>query len=157
MKENTSSIQRVRGFTLIELMIVIAIIGTLIAVTVPIYTSSVRKGNEANAISTLNAVKTAQTKYVTDHQKQYGTFKQLFDEGYLDKRFNFDQPEVKGYIFIMTLIPKSQGRAASFAVNANPEQWEGIGATGKNFYYIDRDNGICYSRERPATAADDSL
>ncbi len=148
---------RVKGFTLIELLIVIGIIGFLMAIIVPTYKSSVRKANEASAVTTLNTIKVAQAKYVLDHKEQYGTFKQLFAEGYLDKRFNTDQPNIKGYFFIITLIPKSEGKTASYGINANPEQPGGIGATGKNFYYTDADNPICFSRTGPASAADDTL
>lgn len=148
---------RYAGFTLIELLIVIAIIGALVAFVVPTYQSSVRKANEASAVATLNAVRIAQAKYVVDHKGQYGTFIQLFEDGYLDKRFNYDTPHNRGYVFVMTLVPKSEDKAASFSVNANPEQAEGIGATGKNFYYIDPSSGICFSPDRPATAEDDTL
>jgi Tfp pilus assembly protein PilE len=136
---------------------VIAIIGALVAIVVPAYQSSVRKANEASAVATLNAVRIAQAKYVFDHKGQYGTFKQLFEQGYLDKRFNYDTPRNRGYEFLMTLIPKSDQQAASFSVNANPEQAAGIGATGKNFYYIDPESGICFSETGPATAQDESL
>jgi prepilin-type N-terminal cleavage/methylation domain-containing protein len=145
------------GFTLIELIITIAIIGILVALLVPAFKSSVRKANEASAVSSLNAIRLAEAKYVSDHKEQYGTFKQLFEEGYLDKRFNDQQPHHRGYIFIITLTAKSDGKAASYAVNANPEQWQGIGATGKNFYYLDPDNPITYARERPASVDDDAL
>ena len=155
--KNTNQEQCAKGFTLIELLIVIGIIGILTAIVVPVYKSSMRKANEASAVSTLNAIKVAEAKYVIDHKQQFGTFKQLFAEGYLDKKFNFDQPNIRGYFFIITLIPKAEGKTASYAVNANPEQWEGIGATGKNFYYTDPDNGICVSTTGPATADDDSL
>lgn len=148
---------RRKGFTLIELLIVIAIIGVLVGIAIPAYKSSVRKANEAAAVSTLNAIRVAQAKYVGDHKGQYGTFKQLFEEDYLDKRFNYEQPHERGYVFVITLAPKSEGKAASFSVNANPEQWQGIGATGKNFYYVDPESGICYSNVGPATAADDTL
>jgi hypothetical protein len=57
----------------------------------------------------------------------------------------------------LRLIPKSEDKAGSFSVNANPEQAEGIGATGKNFYYIDPESGICFSQVSPATAQDDTL
>lgn len=148
---------RGKGFTLIELLIVIAIIGILVGIGVPLYKSSLRKANEAAAVGTLNSIRVAQAKYVIDHKGQYGTFKQLFEEEYLDKRFNYDQPHERGYIFVITLLPKSEGKAATFSVNANPEQSQGIGATGKNFYYLDPESGICFSRLGPATAADDTL
>jgi prepilin-type N-terminal cleavage/methylation domain-containing protein len=148
---------RGKGFTLIELLIVIAIIGILVGIGVPLYKSSLRKANEAAAVGTLNSIRVAQAKYVIDHKGQYGTFKQLFEEEYLDKRFNYDQPHERGYIFVITLLPKSEGKAATFSVNANPEQSQGIGATGKNFYYLDPESGICFSRLGPATVADDTL
>ena len=72
---------RAKGFTLIELLIVIAIIGVLVAIVVPTYQSSVRKANEAAAVTTLNAIRVAQAKYVVDHKGEYGTFRQFFEEG----------------------------------------------------------------------------
>jgi prepilin-type N-terminal cleavage/methylation domain-containing protein len=150
-------ITRRRGFTLIELLIVIAIIGILVGVGIPLYKSSIRKANEAAAVSSLSAIRIAQAKYVIDHKGQYGTFKELFDEGHLDKRFNSDEPHERGYIFVITLVPRSKDKAASFSVNANPEQSQGIGATGKNFYYVDPESGICFSKVGPATAADETL
>src|SRR5687767_3186295 len=135
--QNAIITSRRKGFTLIELLIVIAIIGILVAIVVPAYQSSVRKANEASAVGSLNAIRVAQAKYVIDHKSQYGTFRQLFEEGYLDKRFNADQPHNRGYVFVITLVPKTEGKAATFSVNANPEQSQGIGATGKNFYYLD--------------------
>jgi len=154
-KENPSS--RGKGFTLIELLIVIAIIGILAGVAIPLYQGSVRKANEAAAVGTLNSIRVAQAKYVIDHKGQYGTFRQLFEQGYLDKRFNADQPLERGYVFVITLVPKSNGKAATFSVNANPEQAQGIGATGRNFYYLDPESGICFSNVGPATAADETL
>lgn len=154
---NANPVASSNGFTLIELLIVIAIIGILAGIVIPTYQSSVRKANEASAVGTLNSIRVAQAKYVVDHKGQYGTFRQLFEEGYLDKRFNHDQPSNRGYVFVITLVPKSEEKAATFSVNANPEQSEGIGATGRNFYYVDPESGICFSNVGPATAADDTL
>ena len=148
---------RGKGFTLIELLIVIAIIGIMAGIAIPLFKSSVRKANEAAAVATLNSIRVAQAKYVIDHKGQYGTFRQLFEEGYLDKRFNYDQPHERDYVFVITLVPKSEGKTATFSVNANPEQSTGLGATGKNFYYLDPESGICFSNVGPATAADETL
>ena len=142
---------------MIELLIVIAIIGILIGIIVPAFKSSVRKANEAAAVATLNAIRVAEAKYIIDHKGQYATFQQLFEQGYLDKRMNHDQPHDRGYVFVITLIPKSENTVATFSVSANPEQSQGLGATGKNFYYMDPESGICFSDTGPATAADDTL
>ena len=154
---NANTDSRSKGFTLIELLIVIGIIGVLAGIAIPLFQSSVRKANEAAAIGTLNSIRVAQAKYVIDHKGQYGTFRQLFEQGYLDKRFNTEKPHERGYVFVITLIPKSEGKAATFSVNANPEQAHGVGATGRNFYYLDPESGICFSNVGPATAADETL
>jgi len=154
---NKISTTRRKGFTLVELLIVIAIIGILVGVLIPTYQSSVRKANEAAAVATINAIRVAEAKYVIDHKGQYGTFRELFEQGYLDKRMNYDQPHDRGYVFVITLIPKSEGKVATFSVNANPEQSDGVGATGRNFFYMDPESGICFSKTGPATAADETL
>lgn len=155
--QNANDVSRCKGFTLIELLIVIAIIGILVGAIVPAYQSSVRKANEAAAVATLNAIRVAEAKYVIDHKGQYGTFRQLFEQGYLDKRMNYDQPHDRGYVFVITLIAKSENSVSTFSVSANPEQSQGLGATGRNFYYMDPESGICFSNTGPATAADDTL
>jgi prepilin-type N-terminal cleavage/methylation domain-containing protein len=57
-----------KGFTLIELMIVIAIIGILAAIAIPQFTSYRQRGFNAAAQSDLRNAATAQEAYYTDGQ-----------------------------------------------------------------------------------------
>ena len=55
--------RRSRGFTLIELMIVVAIAAVLAAIALPSYFGSVRKSRRADAITALNQVAQAQERW----------------------------------------------------------------------------------------------
>ena len=70
-----------RGFSLIELMIVIAIIGILIAVGVTGYKAAMRAANEAAAVKTLRTIAEQQMLYFNAHQRStFGTFEEMRKE-----------------------------------------------------------------------------
>jgi len=145
-----------RGFSLIELMIVIAIIGILIAVGVTGWKAAVKAANEAAAIKTLRTIAEQQMLYYNSHQRStFGTFDEMLKEGLLDSRFAGTTPVVEGYVFNMQVVPKSTTTQAGFAVNADPQVTEGVGATGKNHFYLDSNsNTIHVNSTQPATATD---
>lgn len=57
---------KTRGFTLVELIIVITIIGILIAIAVPSYQNHLRKGRRAEAQGFLTQVSQRQQQYLLD-------------------------------------------------------------------------------------------
>jgi type IV pilus assembly protein PilE len=58
--------RKARGFTLIELIIVVAIIGILVAIAFPSYQNHLRKGRRAQAESFLMEVANSQQQYILD-------------------------------------------------------------------------------------------
>lgn len=61
--------QNQRGFTLVELMIVIVIVGILAAVAVPIYQGNVKKAKMSECDATLGTIRTALRVYYAEHGK----------------------------------------------------------------------------------------
>ncbi len=57
--------QRQSGFTLIELMIVVAIIGILAAIAIPQYSAYTNRARATDALSLMSAYKTAISEYVS--------------------------------------------------------------------------------------------
>jgi prepilin-type N-terminal cleavage/methylation domain-containing protein len=145
-----------RGFSLIELMIVIAIIGILIAVGVTGWKAAVRSTNEAAAIKELRTIAEQQMLYYNSHQRSaFGTFDEMLKENLLDTRFAGSTPVVDGYVFQMRVVPKSTTTQPGFAINADPQVTDGVGATGKNHFYLDSEsNTIHVNPTQPATIAD---
>ena len=63
---------RIQGFTLIELMIVVAIVAILAAVALPSYNNYVRRGQQPEAFNALSNFRAKMEQYYQDNRK-YGT------------------------------------------------------------------------------------
>jgi prepilin-type N-terminal cleavage/methylation domain-containing protein len=65
------SSRRASGFTLIELMIVVAIIGILAAIAVPKFAELIRKSGEGSSKGNLGAIRSTLSIYYGDMEGQY--------------------------------------------------------------------------------------
>jgi general secretion pathway protein G len=72
-----------RGFTLIEMMIVMAIIVILIAVAVPFYQKAIIRAKETVLHNNLFAMRSAIDEYTYDKQKAPKALQDLVSDGYL--------------------------------------------------------------------------
>lgn len=72
-----------RGFTLIELMVVMAIISVLLAIAVPIYQKSIIRSKESVLRNNLFTLRTMIDEYSVDKQEAPQSLQDLVSGGYL--------------------------------------------------------------------------
>ena len=75
--------KREEGFTLVELMIVMLIIGILAAIAIPKFTAAVKSAREAALKEDLHVMRTAIQSYTMDKDKAPQSLDDLVQSGYL--------------------------------------------------------------------------
>jgi type IV pilus assembly protein PilA len=157
MQEGRRANRRSRGFSLIELLIVIAIILILIGIAAPMYDKLQMGARETAAIGDLRTLNTVQQQYKNTYQRYAANLPELGPpasggatgpqaSGLLSK--DITTGEAHGYLFTLTSTNPD-----TYTINANPKV---PNSTGRRFFYTDqtmviRQNDATKSNE-PANA-----
>jgi prepilin-type N-terminal cleavage/methylation domain-containing protein len=103
------------GFSLLELLIVVAIILIIATIAIPSLLRSRQAANEAHAVANLRTLNTAEVQYISNHAGNYGGLPELVTAGLLDDRYtkgsagyNFNV-EIAGNFLDYTASATAQG------------------------------------------------
>jgi prepilin-type N-terminal cleavage/methylation domain-containing protein len=131
------------GFTLIELMIVVAIIAIIAAIAIPSLLNARKAGNEASSISSLRTLTTVNEQYRTRFQAYAGSLTNLSASNYIDSVLGSGTKS--GYRFVYA------GATNTWTCNSNPET---PGTTGDRYFFVDQTGVIRFKSSGPAAATD---
>src|SRR2546426_11022659 len=114
-----------KGYSLVELLIVVMILGIIAAIAVPALVTSRQAANEASAVEGLRTIGSAEVAFAATRNQQYTNMASLVAGNYLDSRFS-NSGYVTGYTYTtaadanVTGAPESGAPPNRFGVLAQP-------------------------------------
>ena len=139
--------QATKGFSLIELLIVVAIIGIIAAIAVPNLLQSKAAANEAAAIAYIRAWTSAQELYLLKFGVYADADSQLFNEGLIGK----GAADSHGYTFS---LDNPSGNTDAWWGTGNPDT---PGQTETRYSFIDESGVMRWSTTGTATSSSPPL
>uniref|UniRef100_Q47BL0 General secretion pathway protein H n=1 Tax=Dechloromonas aromatica (strain RCB) TaxID=159087 RepID=Q47BL0_DECAR len=134
-----------KGFTLIELMIVVAIIAILASIAMPAYQDYVIRGRIADATSILSSKRVRIEQYFQDNRTYVGAPDCAADAA-TSQNFSFSCTVEEPGAFTLTAVGAGQVADFSYSINQNGQRWSeisGQGWVGNATCWATRRGGAC--------------
>ena len=132
-----------KGFSLIELLVVVIVIAIIAAIAIPSLLASRRAANEGSAVSSLRIYHSAQATWhaTTGATTTYTNSAGLGTAGLVDTALGVAAPVKSGYRFTVTATPAAGAVPAYYCAAAAPTTVGGATATGTRYFAVGSGNG----------------
>ena len=107
-----------KGFTLVELMITVAILAVLAVIAIPMYQNYINRAKQSDAIIGLKAAQMAEAQYYSENNIYCGTIEMLpgFSDGTVNNAYRYKKG--KDYTYTLSASATTDPSAPAFVIAA---------------------------------------